>query len=272
MYLFERQLYFIWEEAPSREITPRVCDLQRPLVQESLGKYTYALMTISIVLIFIIVIMTMLITIVIKVTFIIIIIIIISAGVAGEMHVCSEGVHSWLWWQSPLWRWRSKSRRISHFESWPGFSLWTLRDQLEAKPIQNSSIAFKLGQGLPSVYSSSGCALNHQKLIDSTFYNLFQKWEVSPTTNANVWIAQIRWMCSGAKLQLSSGKVKTARHLQILSCYLEFYWQSELICTKNHSAWVLLAEQTNLYKLLFNLICKKIDFYWKQGGSPNKQK
>ena len=78
----------------SREITPRVCDLQRPLVQESLGKYTYALMTISIVLIFIIVIMTMLITIVIKVTFIIIIIIIISAGVAGEMHVCSEGVHS----------------------------------------------------------------------------------------------------------------------------------------------------------------------------------
>ena len=42
-----------------------------------------------------------------------------------------------------------------------------------------------------------------------------------------------------------------------LSCYLEFYWQSELICTKNHSSWLLLAEQTNLYKLLFNLICKK---------------
>ena len=58
-----------------------------------------------------------------------------------------------------------------------------------------------------------------------------------------------------------------------LSCYLEFYWQSELICTKNHSSWVLLAEQTNLYQLLFNLISKKkCYFYWKQGGSPSKQK
>ena len=131
-----------------------------------------------------------------------------------------------------LWRWQSKSRRISNFESWPGFSLWTLRDQLEAKPIQTSSIAFKLGQGLPSVFSSFECALDHQKLIDSTFYNLFQKWKVSAITNANDWIAQMRWICWGAKLQLSSGKVKTARHLQI----------PELL------SQVLLANRINLYQ------------------------
>ena len=41
-----------------------------------------------------------------------------------------------------------------------------------------------------------------------------------------------------------------------LSYYLEFYWQSELICTTNHSSWLLLAEQTNLYKLK-----KKYFFY-----------
>ena len=103
LYLFKRQLYFIWEEAPSREITPRVCDLQRPLVQESLGKYTYALMTISIVfIVIIIIIIIMFMIVVIKVTVIIIIIIITSAGVAGEIHLCSEVVHSCLWWQSPL--------------------------------------------------------------------------------------------------------------------------------------------------------------------------
>ena len=65
-----------------------------------------------------------------------------------------------------LWRWRSKSRRISTFESWPGFSLWTLRDQLEAKPIHQIPSKTYLLDILQSLSKMEGIANNKCKWLD----------------------------------------------------------------------------------------------------------